>query len=151
MYNSFRPSQLDDMVHSWIEEGWITSGPSPSKTCGGGMHVYQCHYSTNTHKYSVAGLRTTWIKKWKAKGYFVPEAKTQVLVHVIWWRWANQYKLLDAQLEISHLWKDHNEILYLCQESPDMNESRKYCMLFDWWHPDKPERCNHHPKCWGNL
>jgi len=152
LYNSFSPRQLDDMVYDWLRTGRLVPYYS-SPTCGGNK-VYQCTFvpSGPTDKYAQAYLKKEWREKWREDGNFVPTAQ-KVLVHVIYWRWANQYKPLTEGTEISHCWKDHNDVLYLCQESLEMNESRKYCMKFDWWHPKnrRHARCNHHPPCWGDV
>lgn len=149
MYNSFSQRQLDDMIHFWIQDGRISLVPASVRTCGG-MRVYRAH-KTPGQKYPQGHIREEWKNKWRENGDFVPKPK-QIMIHVVYWRWSNQYKLLDENLEISHLWKARNDILYLCQESEEMNDSRKYCMLFNWWHPDnKDVGCNHHPRCWGDL
>jgi len=67
------------------------------------------------------------------------------LVHMIYWRWANNGALIDENLTISHVDADH-KVMSLTQESRDLNESRKYCHLFGWYKPkpgeDRP-RCPH--------
>jgi len=67
------------------------------------------------------------------------------LVHLIWWRWENNGRLIPDELHISHLDKNPR-VLRLTAESRDLNESRKYCHLFGWYKAlpgeDSP-RCPH--------
>jgi hypothetical protein len=60
------------------------------------------------------------------------------LVHLIVWRYQNKGQLIDSNLHISHCDADHS-LLNLVQESPQMNESRKYCHLFGWYSKHRPE------------
>jgi len=155
LYNSFTKRQLDDMVYGWFDAGRLVRLPYSTKSPWDNV-VYRCTYKcSGTGKYAQAHLLKAWKDKWARNGDFVPEV-TKVTVHLVFWRWYNQGKLLEDGLEISHCWKDRNDVLYLCQETPEMNESRKFCMLFDWWHPVRGRRgggtkCNHHPPCWGDL
>jgi hypothetical protein len=73
----------------------------------------------------------------------------KVLVHAVWWRFVNNYKLIDPNLELSHL--DANpKYIDTVLESAEMNESRKSCHLFKWYlktdenyRPLCPHRMNH--------
>ena len=151
LYNSFSQRQLNELVNDWLKKG-ILVPYYDSPTCGENR-VYQCTLArTGTNKYAQVHLKKALRDKWESEGQPVPTA-TKILVHPVFWRWLNNCKPLVEGLEISHCWKDRNDILYLCQESPEMNESRKYCMMFDWWHPkNRPYyKCNHHPPCWGDI
>jgi hypothetical protein len=75
---------------------------------------------------------------------FTDNAK-KVLVHHLWWRYKNDYQLIDPDQTISHRDAD-NRVLNLVQESYEMNESRKYCHLFKWYKPlpgEDKARCPH--------
>lgn len=67
------------------------------------------------------------------------------LVHLLWWRWENRGVLIDEDRHISHL-DARPGCLSVVQESREMNESRKYCHLFEWYKrktgEDRP-RCPH--------
>lgn len=67
------------------------------------------------------------------------------LVHLIYWRKTNNYKLIPADEHISHLDKDQ-QVLNLTSEKAELNESRKYCHLFGWYkclHGETTPRCPH--------
>lgn len=67
------------------------------------------------------------------------------LVHLIWWRYTNDFKPLPAGEHISHLDKDQ-QVLNLLSESPEINESRKHCHANGWWRVDPMRgvpRCPH--------
>jgi len=150
LYNSFSQRQLNDLINDWLEKGTLVPYYD-SPTCGENK-VYRCTLATGTSKYAQAHLKRALRDKWESEGQPVPTAQ-KILVHAVFWRWLNNCKPLVEGLEISHCWKDRSDILYVCQESPEMNESRKYCMMFDWWHPkNRPYyKCNHHPPCWGDI
>lgn len=75
-----------------------------------------------------------------------PDRKQEkALVHLIYWRFTNGYKLIPTDLEISHCDAD-NSVLNLTAESKAMNESRKACHFFGWYKPMEGEsrpRCPH--------
>ena len=48
----------------------------------------------------------------------------KVLVHHIYWRFKNDFQLIDPTLHISHC-DAESEVLHLVAESRDLNESRK--------------------------
>lgn len=90
----------------------------------------------------IAGLDKATDKPWLKRSAGMPN---KVLLHLVVWRQANDYDLLDSSLEISHCDADHN-VLNLIAESHDENESRKYCHLFGWYAvlPGETEpRCPH--------
>jgi len=150
MYNAFNSKQLDDMVHYWLQEKRIV--PIKQTETIDSRQFYRVTYAPPAKdKYVQAHVLKRWREDWTNKGYYVPPLNRKVLVHVIYWRWANQYKLLDPLLEISHCWKGHTDILYLTEETPDLNDSRIYCMKLNWWHPNYPGVCNHNPPCWGDV
>ena len=68
------------------------------------------------------------------------------LVHLIWWRWRNNFAQIDPTQTLSHLSVD-KEIVDCIQENVEMNESRKYCHLFGWYNNVLPNeitvRCPH--------
>jgi len=73
----------------------------------------------------------------------------KVLVHQLYWRYKNNYAPINPELHISHCDKEP-EVLNLVAESSMMNESRKYCHLFNWYKPLPNEdwaRCPH----WEHL
>lgn len=67
------------------------------------------------------------------------------LVHLIWYRYVNEGATIPEDLHFSHLDADPRT-LHLTAESPQANESRKYCHLFGWYKTkpgeDRP-RCPH--------
>lgn len=71
--------------------------------------------------------------------------KKKALVHLIFWRFQNDFKQIPEKEHISHV-DAEPEVLHLVSESPQMNESRKYCHLFKWYKtlPGEPRpRCPH--------
>lgn len=78
------------------------------------------------------------------------EKKPKVLVHAVWWRYINDFKKIDPDLELSHL--DVNpRYIDTVQETAEMNESRKYCHLFKWYtqlpNDDFPLFYEESPRC----
>lgn len=72
-------------------------------------------------------------------------SQEKALVHLIYWRYTNGYKLIPEDLEISHRDADHT-VLNLTAEVKPMNESRKYCHQFGYWKAFMGEsraRCPH--------
>jgi hypothetical protein len=72
---------------------------------------------------------------------------TKVLVHHLYWRYRNNGIQVDesTNMHISHLDADPTYIECV-QESVEMNESRKYCHLFEWYKTKEGEdrpRCPH--------
>ena len=76
---------------------------------------------------------------------------TKPLVHALWWRWENRNEedqtcpLIDVTLHLSHIDCALDSVTTIL-ESRDVNESRKYCALFNWFAPLPGEvrpRCPH--------
>lgn len=73
------------------------------------------------------------------------------LVHALWWRWENRddkaqtCPLIDLELDLSHVDGEEGSVNVI-QEFRDMNESRKYCHMFEWYKVKDGEdraRCPH--------
>jgi hypothetical protein len=67
------------------------------------------------------------------RNYWAEFKKEQLKLsrHRVYWRYQNHGALIPRNLQISHTDRDHN-LLILCAESKNLNESRKYCHLYGW-------------------
>ena len=103
----------------------------------------QCTLKPN----KVGGYAQVDMRSLKSAGLTEEQCKGKQLVHAIYWRWLNKGLPIktDGSTNLSHLDKD-TSILNIIQESVSMNESRKYCHLFEWYKPlpgEQAPRCPH--------
>jgi len=153
LYNTFDEGQIDYMIAHWMSTGALVLYNGNQPLPAPGMILHQWTWSCNSHGYPQSHILKEWIDLWEAEYGIAPYAVGQaILVHPIYWRWQNDYRFLNEKTELSHLWKGRPDIFLCCEEDWKLNESRKWCMYFDWWrHPNKPGVCNHNPKCWGDT
>lgn len=99
------------------------------------------------------GLATTGVNKHAQvtipQEFRRPNDPQKVLVHLLWWRYMNDFNIIPEGMHVSHLDADQ-QILHLTIESPALNESRKHCHLNGWYKVDplrNTPRCPHWECC----
>jgi hypothetical protein len=68
------------------------------------------------------------------------KSQVKLLRHLVVWRYMNKGALVPEELHISHADHDHT-VLNLIAESKNLNESRKYCHMYQWACPHVYHKC----------
>jgi hypothetical protein len=156
--NSLLPYQLDAliqyMLNTQIRSGAGRGHPMMEQLANtplGLGAIYLCNMEASPYPrvYIPNPLWNSWPDDQK------PSTRS-FLVHLVFWRWMNQYRLCEPNLHISHrvCYRGQNprlkseNFLLVTQEHRDVNESRKYCWNqiegLNWC---QEGRCPHRPPC----